>query len=151
MMAKPKRVAIVGAGISGLSTAYYLQKARQESGFELDITMLERSSRLGGVIQTELSGDLLLEAGPEGWASYKRAASNLVKDLGLSSELLGSNDRHRRTFIASGHGLEAIPDGMTFLSPVEPIAFWRTAKISRLGKLRAFMEAAGVSFREIAG
>lgn len=126
--------------MSGLSTAYYLLKARQELGVDLDITLLERSRRLGGVIRTERIGDLLLEAGPEGWASYKRAANNLIDELGLNSELLGSNDQHRRTFVARSGGLDAIPDGMTFLSPVEPLAFWRTAKISRMGKLRAFLE-----------
>jgi oxygen-dependent protoporphyrinogen oxidase len=139
-MARSCKIGIIGAGVSGLSTAYYLRRARQDLGLELDISLLEQSDRLGGVIRTERSGDLLLEAGPEGWASYKRAASNLIKDLGLSSELLGSNDQHRRTFIARSGGLEAIPDGMTFLSPVEPLAFWRTANISRLGKLRAFLE-----------
>ncbi len=139
-MAKRFRIGIVGGGVSGLSTAYYLQKAGQELGLEMDITLFEREKRLGGVIKTEKDGNLLLEAGPEGWASYKRAAKELIKDLSLSSELLGSNDQHRRNFIARNGGLEPIPDGMTFLSPVEPLAFWRTAKISRLGKLRAFLE-----------
>jgi len=139
-MAKPTKIGIIGAGLSGLSTAYYLQNAGRELELDLEITLLERRSRLGGVIRTEKSGDLLLEAGPEGWASYKRAARELMEELDLSAELIGSNDQHRRTFIARKEGLEAIPDGMTFLSPVEPLAFWRTARISRMGKLRAFLE-----------
>lgn len=139
-MAAPTRIGIIGAGISGLSTAYYLEKSGREAGIELEIVLLERSDRIGGVIQTRRVDDLLLEAGPEGWASYKRAAKILINDLDLSSELIGSNDQHRRNYIAQNGSLEAIPDGMTFLSPVQPLAFWRTAKISRLGKIRAFME-----------
>jgi oxygen-dependent protoporphyrinogen oxidase len=139
-MAEPSRIGIIGGGLSGLTTAYYLKKAGKELGFELDISLLEKSNRVGGVIQTEKIDNLLLEAGPEGWASYKKAAKDLIVDLKLIPELIGSNDEHRRTFIAQKGSLEAIPDGMTFLSPVKPIAFWRTAKISRLGKLRAFLE-----------
>jgi oxygen-dependent protoporphyrinogen oxidase len=95
---------------------------------------------VGGVIQTEKVDGFLLEAGPEGWASYKRAAKDLIADLELTPELIGSKDEHRKTFIAQESSLDPIPDGMTFLSPVEPLAFWRTAKISRLGKVRAFLE-----------
>ena len=139
-MATAGRIAIIGAGISGLTTAYYLQKARQDLGLNLDLTLLERNQHLGGVIQTERVSDFLLESGPEGWASYKRAASNLIRELGLTDQLLGSNDEQRRTFIARSGGLEALPEGMTLLAPVEPMEFWRTARISRRGKLRAFME-----------
>ena len=139
-MAKSSRVGIIGAGISGLSTAYYLQKARQDRRLDLDISLLERTDRLGGVIRTEREENLLLEAGPEGWASYKRAANQLIDELGLKPELMGSNDKIRKTYIARNGGLETIPDGMTFLAPVEPLAFWRTARISSRGKLRAFLE-----------
>ena len=82
------KVGIVGAGISGLSTAYYLQKARRELGLDLEISLLERADHLGGVIRTERDQGLLLEVGPEGWASYKRAANDLVDELGLKQALI---------------------------------------------------------------
>jgi glycine/D-amino acid oxidase-like deaminating enzyme len=40
MKGKQKRIAIVGAGIAGLSTAYYLSKLAQKGGQRLDITLL---------------------------------------------------------------------------------------------------------------
>ncbi len=42
-----KRIAIVGGGISGLSAAFYLEKARA-SGVELEYTLFESGQRLGG-------------------------------------------------------------------------------------------------------
>ena len=53
------RVVIIGGGISGLSTAYYLAKGGAAS------TILESRARLGGVIQTERVEGCTLEAGPD--------------------------------------------------------------------------------------
>jgi oxygen-dependent protoporphyrinogen oxidase len=139
-MSRRVRVAVVGGGISGLSTTYYLSKQRGEQCLDFDISLLEKESRLGGVIRSERVGDLLMEAGPEGWASYKRAARKLVQDLGIQDEVLGSNDFRRKTFVAREGNLAALPDGMTFLAPVEPLAFWRTAPLSLRGKLRTLFE-----------
>ncbi|TVY35374.1 Farnesylcysteine lyase [Lachnellula subtilissima] len=43
-----KRVAIIGAGASGSSTAYYLQQFAELSGIPINITVFERSSYVGG-------------------------------------------------------------------------------------------------------
>ena len=48
MKGEQKRIAIVGAGIAGLSTAYYLSKLSQQGGQPLEITLLEKERRLGG-------------------------------------------------------------------------------------------------------
>src|ERR1700745_1225836 len=47
-----KRVAIVGGGISGLSAAFYLEKARG-NGSDISYTLYEAGSRLGGVLRSE--------------------------------------------------------------------------------------------------
>ncbi len=134
------RVAVVGGGISGLTTAYYLKKASIERGIELDIDLFEKSQRLGGVIRSERVDGMLLEAGPEGWVSYKPSARKLVKDLQLQGEILGSNDHLRRTFIVREGRLTPLPEGMAFLAPVDPVAFWKDAPMSLTGKFRASLE-----------
>ena len=60
---------IIGGGISGLSTAYYLAKAGIPS------TLIERERRLGGVILTEHVEGCLLEAGPDSFVTFKPARS----------------------------------------------------------------------------
>jgi len=139
-MVKPFKVAVIGGGISGLSAAVYLEKEASERGIEIEVTLIEKSPRLGGVIRSERVDGFLFESGPEGWASYKPAARQLVRDFDLESEIIGSMDKNRRTFVVRDGRLAALPDGMTFFAPVEPLAFWRTAPLSVRGKLRAGLE-----------
>ena len=86
-------VAIIGGGISGLSTAYYLSKAG------VTCTLIEARTRLGGVIQTEHIQDCVVEAGPDSFLSAKPEAMDLIRELGMESEVIGSNDHERKTFI----------------------------------------------------
>src|SRR5215217_4033975 len=101
-----KRVLIIGGGISGLSTAYYLSKAGIRS------TIVESRPRLGGVIQTEQIDGCTLEAGPDSFLSAKPAALDLIRDLGLSQEVIGSNDHLRVTFVKKHGRLVPLPDGL---------------------------------------
>ncbi|MCH6569909.1 MAG: FAD-dependent oxidoreductase, partial [Acidobacteria bacterium] len=49
-MGHAAKIGIIGAGISGLATAYYLLQESLRQNLEIDLTILERSDRLGGVI-----------------------------------------------------------------------------------------------------
>ncbi len=59
-MAHTAKIEIIGAGISGLATAYYLIQQSLEQKIELEVTTLERSDRLGGVIWSEKTEGFLL-------------------------------------------------------------------------------------------
>jgi oxygen-dependent protoporphyrinogen oxidase len=47
-MGQAAKVGIIGAGISGLATAYYLIQESLRQNLEIEVTILERSDRLGG-------------------------------------------------------------------------------------------------------
>src|SRR5262245_49101190 len=111
-----KRVAIVGGGIAGLSAAYYLEKARQ-NGARLDWTLFEKSNRLGGVIETEQRDGFVLEAGPDSFLTIKPDAARLCAELGLTSQLISSNDKNRKTYILIKGQLFPIPHGLEFMVP----------------------------------
>ena len=51
-----KKIAIIGGGASGLAAATTLQHAKL-AGADLEVTLFERESRLGGVMQTERADD----------------------------------------------------------------------------------------------
>jgi len=47
-----KRVIIIGGGITGLAAAHRLLERSRESGKQVDVTVLEAASRVGGIVQT---------------------------------------------------------------------------------------------------
>src|ERR1700684_3539838 len=81
-----RSVAIVGGGISGLSTAYYLAQAGIAS------TLIEERPRLGGVIQSEHIQGCVIEGGPDSFLSAKPAAMDLIRELGMAGEVIGSHE-----------------------------------------------------------
>ena len=105
-------VAIIGAGISGLATAFFLQQRGIRS------TLLEKSSRLGGMIRTDVVEGCQLEAGPDSYISTKPSVTQLAAELnGLESDIIGSNDVHRRVYIARQNQLIEMPKGMSMMVP----------------------------------
>jgi oxygen-dependent protoporphyrinogen oxidase len=121
------KVAIVGGGISGLSTAFYLSRGGIAS------TLLEQRPRLGGVILTECIEGCTLEAGPDSFLSSKLAALELIRDLGLADQVIGSNDFSRKTYVWKQGRLLPFPDGLTMVVPTKigpllgsPLLSWRT-------------------------
>ena len=113
-----KRIAIIGGGIAGLSAAYELEQHSQ-SGAEIDYVLYEASSRIGGVLQTERVEGCLIEAGPDSFLSEKPWASDLCRELGIASEVIGSNDDARKTYILVNNRLIPMPDGLMFLVPTQ--------------------------------
>jgi oxygen-dependent protoporphyrinogen oxidase len=111
-----KRIAILGGGISGLTAAYELEKARKR-GADIDWHLYESSNRLGGIVQTTRQDGFVLEGGPDGWVSEKPWARELAVALGLESELVVSNDATRKTYILIDRVLQAIPDHMRMMVP----------------------------------
>jgi oxygen-dependent protoporphyrinogen oxidase len=128
------RVVIIGGGISGLSAAYYLSKGGVPS------TILESRSRLGGVIQTEQVEGCTIEAGPDSFLSVKPAAMDLIRDLGLADEVIGSNDHVRVTFVRKNGRLIALPDGLMMMVPTKILPLVTTGLLSWGTKFRMGME-----------
>jgi oxygen-dependent protoporphyrinogen oxidase len=125
---------IIGGGISGLSTAYYLARGGASC------TILESRPRLGGVIQTERVEGCTIEAGPDSFLSVKPAALNLIRDLGLESDVIGSNDHVRVTFVRRGGRLVPLPDGLMMMVPTKIMPLVTTPLLSWGTKFRMGME-----------
>jgi protoporphyrinogen/coproporphyrinogen III oxidase len=143
---QPKQHAvIVGGGIAGLSTAWYLQQRAAEQGLNLHYTLLEQSNRWGGKIQTEQIkgfGDapFILEAGPDAFLTRKPWALALTRELGLSNSILSINQENSRTFVVNHGKLTPLPDGLQLLVPTKLISFLRSPLFSIRGKLRVALE-----------
>lgn len=134
-----KRIAILGGGISGLAAAFALEELRR-SGSDLEYVLYEASTRLGGVLRTEEIDGCLVEAGPDSFITEKPWATDLCRSLGLSDQLIGSNDADRKTYILTNGRLVEIPDGLMFMVPTKILPTGLSPLFSWKAKLRMARE-----------
>ena len=137
----PKRIIIVGGGISGLTVAYRLSELSRNEELPLEIIVLEASSRLGGVIDSQRRDGFLLEGGPDSFISEKRAALNLSKRLGIEDEIIQTCESHRQSFVVRDGRLVPVPKGFYLIAPMRLANFFGSRLLSWAGKLRMAAEA----------
>ena len=104
------RIAIIGAGISGLSTAHAIQRQAAASGLQVQTVVLEKKDRLGGKIWSLKENGYLCEWGPNGFLDNKPMTLELCDRLGIRERLLRSNDNARKRFIYSEGALHRLPE-----------------------------------------
>ena len=111
-----KKVLIIGGGISGLSTAWLLDKRAREMGISIDLTLLEQESQPGGKIKSVREEGFLCEWGPNGFLDSKPQTLELCAALGITDRLHRSNDNARKRYIFTGGELHRLPEnGPSFL------------------------------------
>ncbi len=129
-------ITIIGGGMAGLATAYYLQKKSRESGIKVDYTLVESASRFGGKITTDQVDDFVIEGGPDSFITQKPWGTQLCRELGLADRLIPTNDERRSIFVLSKGKLVPFPGGYRLTVPTEFVPFALSPLISPLGKLR---------------
>ena len=122
------RVAVVGAGVAGLATAFHLQRAGA------DPVVFERAGTHGGVIAPPVEvGGLLLEAGPDSFAARKPWGAALCRDLGLSLVVPGASG----ALLWTDTGLVPYLAGTAFGIPGDVGDVLRWPGLSSRGRVRA--------------
>ncbi len=119
-----KDVVVIGAGISGLVCAYRLKSL----GF--DVLLLEKSNRVGGVMQSEVIDGYQIERGPNSSQGTEELLA-LVDELGITGEL-AEGDPKAPAYVYFKGQLHPVPSGVG--------AFLRSKLLSAKGKLRIFKE-----------
>lgn len=135
-----KRVVILGGGISGLSAAFYVKKLAEDRQLEVEITLVEKSDRLGGKLQTVRQNDFMIEKGPDAFLARKTAILDLTMELGLEAELVSTNPKAKSACILHKGKLHTMPMGFILGIPTKLTPFIRTGLISPLGKARAALD-----------
>jgi protoporphyrinogen/coproporphyrinogen III oxidase len=133
------RIAVIGAGTSGLSAAYCLQK-KAGAGIPLEFVVFESTQHFGGVIRTERIEDCIVEAGPDSFLTEKPWAAELCRELGIGDELITSNDADRKTYMLVKGRLVPIPDGLMFMVPTKLMPAFLSPMFSWTTKLRIVRE-----------
>ena len=99
-------VTVIGAGLTGLTTAFYLKKAGKS------VTVVERSHRVGGVIRTFSHDGFTYEAGPNTGVLSSPELVQLFDDLGSSCSLETANPNAKRRLIWKNGAWNALPSGL---------------------------------------
>ena len=76
-----QRIAVIGAGMAGMSAAFRLQEAG------LEPVVFERDDRVGGRIWTAEQGGYLMDLGAAVYLGTYREAIQTIKDVGLGDQL----------------------------------------------------------------
>jgi oxygen-dependent protoporphyrinogen oxidase len=122
----PKSIAVLGAGITGLTAAYRLS----HNGHR--VRLFESTGRVGGAIRTEQVDGWLIEGGPNSLLTGEPAAMALVKELGLAPALVTANPAAKNRYLVRG--------GRPLPAPMSPPAFLGSGLFSFSAKLRLLSE-----------
>jgi oxygen-dependent protoporphyrinogen oxidase len=101
-----KDVIIIGAGITGLTTAHHIKKAGT------DFLVLELSDRIGGVINSVKEKGYIYEEGPNSGVVGNIEVIRLFEDLQADCELELANENVKRRLILKNGNWEALPSGL---------------------------------------
>jgi len=126
MKKNPIKIIILGAGISGLSIAYWLNK----DGF--DITVLESKNEPGGSMETRHEEGFLVDYGPNSGLETVPLIRQIVDEIGLCEEMIYANNKSDKRYILKNDKLYALP--------MSPLAFLKTKLFSPRAKLRLLAE-----------
>lgn len=119
-------VAIIGAGITGLTAAHHLKREG------LSVAVYEASARAGGPIQTVRRDGYMAECGPNSILETSPVITAMVRELGLlEQKIYGSGEAKNRYLVRDGKVLPA---------PSSAAKFLKTPLFSPVAKLRLALE-----------
>lgn len=122
------RVIIIGGGISGLATAYYLEREAPDA----ELLILEGQDRLGGTLGSERVEGHVFERGANGFLTSAPDTRDLAIELGLEERLVAPTPEARKRYILKNDRLHPIP--------TSPGAFLTSPLLSLKGRLRVLAE-----------
>jgi len=118
------RVIIVGAGISGLATAAFLDN--------VDTLVFESSDSHGGNVRTDRIDGRILDRAANGWLDSEPAMTKLLEKLNLSDQIIPVSERAEIRWIYA--------DGRMQPAPLSPKEMLTTSLIPWWAKLRILLE-----------
>src|SRR5271168_1952191 len=121
-----KSVAIIGAGITGLTAAFYLKRKG------MAVTLYEASDRTGGVIQSLRRDGFLAEGGPNTLLETSPKIAQLIRDAGLQARRLETEPKETARYV--------VGQGSPILMPGSPLGFLGTKLFSLGAKLAVLRE-----------
>ncbi|MGQ9505790.1 MAG: protoporphyrinogen oxidase [Thermogutta sp.] len=132
----PFRVAIIGAGISGLAAAWHIRRLSPDA----ELVIFEAQAEVGGVLGTVREQGFQVERSADNFITTLPWGVQLCRELGLGDQLVTTHPDHRRVFVVWRGRLHPLPDGFLMMAPTRLWPLATTRLLSPLGKLRAGLE-----------
>jgi len=132
--ALPLRVAVVGGGITGLATAWFLQQAGAT------VTVLEAADRTGGKIRTDDLAGVPVEAGPDTFLARVPWAVDLCRELGLGDDLVAPATG--KAYLWTAGRILPLPGRQVLGVPTALRPLMRSGVVSTAGVARAALDLA---------
>lgn len=129
-------VVVVGGGITGMTTAHRLRQAG------LDVVLLEKRKRLGGIVETTLDDGFVVEGGPDSFVTAKGPVLQLAKELSLEDEVVSSKPESQGSYVWWDGRLHPLPGGLLLMVPARLGPFLGSSLLSWRGKIRALRDLA---------
>ncbi len=133
---RPRRVAVIGGGISGLAAAHRLTTL--EPG--LECVLLEGSDRVGGILRTDRIDGYLVERSADNFVTNYPWGLDLCRELGLVDELLETDPKFRRALVVRDGRLHPVPAGFQLMTPSQLGPLITSPLLGIGGKLRVLAE-----------
>lgn len=125
-MANNKKTVIIGAGITGLTAAYYLNKKGIET------TILEKKNQPGGSMESVFENGYLFDRGPNSALETTHLIEELVNELNLNNEIIYANKIASKRYILKNNILHELPTSPSGLLKTKLFSFG--AKLRLLGE-----------------
>lgn len=135
----PRRVVVVGGGISGLTAAYRLLHPLDADAQVPRVVLIDGAERLGGKVLTTPFEDRLVDEGADAFLLRVPWATELCEELGISAERISPAVGGASVAHPGKHGpqLTPLPDGLVGGVPTRLGPLIRSPLLSPAGKLRA--------------
>ncbi len=132
----PRRIAVIGGGISGLAAAHRLVELEPTC----EIALFEKRSRLGGALWTKHERGFQVELGVDNFITTLPWGLALCRRLGLEEQLIQTSPDYRQPFVVCRGRLHKLPDGFLMMAPTRMWPLAVTPILSIRGKLRCALE-----------
>lgn len=134
------KITIAGGGISGLSAAFRIHELSKKNNADTEISLLESSDRLGGVISTLSVNGFTIEEGPDSVLTKDPSVIELAKKLGIEKDIIRTREENSKVFILHEGILKELPEGFYLMAPTHILSFLKSPLFSITGKLRVALE-----------
>lgn len=129
---------VIGGGITGLSTLYYLQKEKNANNLDMQLVLVEADDKLGGKISTYSDGEFTMETGADSIVARKANVVPFLEELGISDQVV--YNATGISYIYTEDGLKKIPAEAVFGIPASIQSLVQSELISAEGKVEALKD-----------